>query len=109
MIKATFYLNQDDKYIGFDINGHAGYAESGYDIICASISSLSITIVNAIETFTDLEFEGDMDEKSGSIHFNFTSNLDEKGQLLLSTLALGLTDISTEYGEQYLKVHYKEV
>ncbi len=108
MIKATLYLNQEDKYVGFDIAGHAGYAESGSDIICASVSSLAITTVNAVETFTELEFEGDLDE-NGSIHFRFTSNLDEKGQLLLSTLALGLTDISKEYGEKYLQVHYKEV
>ena len=109
MIKATFYLNQENKYIGFDIEGHAGYAKHGKDIVCASVSTLSITTVNAVESFTELEFEGDMDEKNGSIHFRFTSNLDEKGQLLLSTLALGLTDISNEYGDKYLQVHYKEV
>jgi uncharacterized protein YsxB (DUF464 family) len=108
MIKATIYLNQDEKYVGFDIEGHAGYAESGKDIICSAVSALSITTVNAIETFTEVNFNGDMDP-DGSIHFRITSNLDEKTQLLLSTLALGLTDISNEYGEKYLKVHYKEV
>ncbi len=108
MIKATLYLNQDDKYTGFDISGHAGYAESGKDIICSAVSALSITTVNAIDTFTDACFNGDMNP-DGSIRFRITSNLDEKAQLLLSTLALGLTDISNEYGEQYLKVHYKEV
>ena len=108
MIKATLYLNHDEKYVGFDIKGHAGYAESGKDIICSAVSTLSVTTVNAIETFTDASFDGEMDE-SGSIHFRITSDLDDKSQLLLSTLALGLTDISNEYGEQYLKVHYKEV
>ena len=108
MIKATFYLNQKDIYVGFDIIGHAGYAESGNDIVCSAVSALSITTVNAIDAFTDIDFNGDMDP-DGSIHFRIISNSDEKSQLLLSTLALGLTDISNEYGEQYLKVHYKEV
>ena len=108
MIKATFYLNQDDKYTGFDVIGHAGYAESGKDIICSAVSALSITTVNAIDSFTDVNFNGDMDP-DGSIRFRITSNLDENAQLLLSTLALGLTDISNEYGEKYLQVHYKEV
>lgn len=108
MIKATFYLNKDDKYVGFDIDGHAKYAKHGKDIVCAGVSALSITTLNAIETFTELEFEGDMDP-NGSVHFMFTSNLDEKGQLLLSTLALGLTELGKEYGEKYLQVHYKEV
>ncbi len=108
MIKAIFYLNQDEKYVGFDIRGHAGYEESGKDIICSAVSALSITTVNAIDTFTDVCFNGDMNP-DGSIQFRITSNFDDKTQLLLSTLALGLTDISKEYGEQYLKVHYKEV
>ena len=108
MIKAIFYLNQDAKYIGFDIKGHAGYAESGKDIICAAVSTLAITIVNSIETNTDVQFEEDMDE-NGSISFKITSNYDDKAQLLLSTLALGLDDLSKTYGKKYLKVHYKEV
>ncbi|MBQ9935899.1 MAG: ribosomal-processing cysteine protease Prp [Lachnospiraceae bacterium] len=108
MIEATFYLNQNDVYTGFDIKGHAGYAESGKDIICSAVSALSITTVNAIDTFTEVDFDGDMDP-DGSIRFRITSNFDDKAQLLLSTLALGLTDISEEYGQQFLKVHYKEV
>ncbi len=108
MIKATLFLNQDDKYVGFSIKGHAGYADKGQDIVCAAVSTLAITTCNAVETFTDLEFEGSMDP-NGSIDFKFSSDTDEKGQLLLSTLALGLSEISKEYGKKFLEVHYKEV
>ena len=31
-----------------EINGHAGYEEYGKDIVCASVSCISITSVNAI-------------------------------------------------------------
>ena len=108
MTKVTIYKNVKNECVGFKALGHAGYAEEGEDIVCAAISILTINTMNAIETFTDASFDGEMDE-SGSIHFRITSDLDDKSQLLLSTLALGLTDISNEYGEQYLKVHYKEV
>lgn len=108
MIEATLYLNRDDKYVGFDISGHAKYKRAGKDIICAAVSTLSITIVNSFEVFTDLDIEGDFDPK-GSIKFRITSDTDENSQLLLSTLALGLTDLRNEYGEKYLQVHYKEV
>ncbi len=108
MIKATLYLNQNAKYIGFDIKGHAGYAESGKDIICAAVSTLAITIANSIETHTNVQFEEDMDD-NGSITFKITSQVDDEAQLLLSTLALGLDDLSKTYGKKYLKVHYKEV
>ena len=30
------------------ISGHAGYSESGKDIVCSSVSSIAITTVNAI-------------------------------------------------------------
>lgn len=30
------------------IKGHSGYAEEGSDIVCASVSSISITTVNAL-------------------------------------------------------------
>lgn len=30
------------------IDGHSGYAESGYDIVCASVSSIVTTSVNMI-------------------------------------------------------------
>jgi len=35
----------DDKII---ISGHAGYGESGKDIVCASVSSILTTTVNAL-------------------------------------------------------------
>ena len=30
------------------IKGHSGYAEEGFDIVCASVSSICITTVNAL-------------------------------------------------------------
>ena len=30
------------------IKGHSGYASDGFDIVCASVSSISITTVNAL-------------------------------------------------------------
>ena len=30
------------------IKGHSGYAEAGSDIVCASVSSIAITTVNAL-------------------------------------------------------------
>ncbi len=35
------------------IKGHSGYAESGFDIVCSSVSSIVITTVNAIITFNE--------------------------------------------------------
>ena len=101
-------MDSEDCYTGFSVKGHAGYDKRGKDIICASVSVLTINTINAIETLTDNGFKCEQD-RSGSIKFKFSSKSDDKGQLLLSALAMGITEISNEYGESYVQVHYKEV
>jgi len=47
MIKVSTYSknNVTSKVV---IDGHSGYAESGYDIVCASVSSIVTTSINMI-------------------------------------------------------------
>ena len=40
MTRAVFY-RRNGRLIGFDIKGHSGYAESGSDIVCAAVSTLT--------------------------------------------------------------------
>lgn len=47
MIRAEFYESQG-KLKGFSINGHAGYAENGFDIVCAAVSSAVELTANLI-------------------------------------------------------------
>ena len=46
MTTITF-RTEGDRIIGFDSQGHSGYAEEGSDIVCAAISS-TIGLVEAI-------------------------------------------------------------
>jgi len=108
MIEAVFYKDATDKYIGFSVSGHAGYAKRGQDIVCAAVSALTINTINSIENFTDNTYKLD-NSASGLIKFKFTSDSDEKGQLLLNALCLGITEIYKEYNGKYLQVYFKEV
>lgn len=47
MITAEFYL-QEEEFRGFSIKGHAGYAEYGSDIVCASVTSAVEMAANGI-------------------------------------------------------------
>ena len=47
MIHAHFDRS-GDHCTGFSVSGHAGYAESGADIVCASVSSAVQLTANAI-------------------------------------------------------------
>ena len=39
---------KDDKYHYIRVEGHTEYADEGYDIVCASISCICITTINAL-------------------------------------------------------------
>ncbi len=108
MIKAIFYRDSDNLYTGFQISGHAGFARRGKDIVCAGVSALSINTINSVDRLTDAKFEYEVSE-SGAIKFKFKSKSDDKSQLLVSALAVGLTELYKEYGSKYLQVYFKEV
>lgn len=112
MIKATFYRDSDNNYKGFTVSGHAGYASAGKDIVCAGVSMLTINTINAVEKLTECRFKVEQD-KAGTIKFKFLTETgkepDSQGQLLISALSLGLTEIAKEYGDKHIQVYFKEV
>ncbi|WP_313128673.1 ribosomal-processing cysteine protease Prp [Anaerocolumna sp.] len=103
MIKVSMYNNAEGKIIGFSCSGHAGFAESGQDIVCSAVSVLVINTMNSIESFTRDTFEYKENEKSGMIDFKIVSELSNESSLLLNSLFLGLQGIQEEYGQEYIK------
>ena len=98
MIKARIY-RKNQKICGFEISGHAGYAQAGEDIVCSAVTVLCFNTVNAVEKFTDIPFKADVDEKRGGylkVLFPLEGMEDHDTQLLLETLVMGLSDIALE-------------
>ncbi len=54
MINVVFKFNADGLIESMSIEGHAFFAESGNDIICASASTLLYTAINALEDLCGL-------------------------------------------------------
>lgn len=48
MIIADFFRSSDDKLKGFSVSGHAGLADFGHDVCCASVSSAVMMTANTI-------------------------------------------------------------
>lgn len=112
MTKVTIQKTTHGDYLGFTCKGHAGYAQAANtdrDVVCAAVSVLVINTLNAMEAFTDAEFQADSDEKKGLIRCRFTKAPDEKARVLMDAMILGLTDISHEYGESFCKLKVEEV
>ena len=107
---TTFFCKKTrDGYQGFTLTGHAGYAESGSDIVCAAISVLVINTINAMETLAGEKMEVVAGEEDGVIDVVFVNPVNEKTKLLMDTMILGLKSIAQQYGKKYLRLKFEEV
>lgn len=66
-------IQEENKKHVFEIKGHAGYGESGTDIVCAAISTLGYTLLNEVLV---LEVRGlaenvEYEEEEGSLYISF--------------------------------------
>lgn len=107
MITARLFQNSDKQYWGFQIEGHAGYAEEGEDIICAAVSVLTLNTANSIEALTKADPVCSMEDGFLSCSvpaLRKDSHIYPDVTLLLDSLALGLKSIAETYGTQYLHV-----
>ena len=59
MIKVKFAYDKDKRECSLLVKGHAGWAEAGKDLICASASILTYTIAQIIK---GMEHHGDLVE-----------------------------------------------
>ena len=109
MTQITIYQNQNHEVERFTCSGHAGYAASGEDIVCASISILVINTINSIETFTSVPFLCEANEETGDIDFQFTEEISPDASLLIDSMILGLKEIQNDYGKKFLILDFKEV
>ncbi len=105
-IDVKLFKNSNNDIYSFVIVNHT---ES---FVCASVSMLALNTINAIETFTDVDFAVEADEPDGGYLMVEFPQIKE-GQhysdvaLLLNTLELGLDATLEEYPEHILI--YKEV
>ncbi len=110
MTEITFYRNEEEAYTGFRVDGHAGYAEEGEDIVCAAISALTTNTINSIMEFTEDEPDIDEDEEEGYMDVSFFEVPGHDTQLLIRSLAFGLSNIEAEaeYSD-FIHVMFEEV
>ena len=69
MITVTFSSNRDKREASLCLKGHAGQADIGQDIVCASASILAYTvaqIIKAMDSHKDLEETPTISLESGN-------------------------------------------
>ena len=95
MIKVNIKGNIDE----IKVSGHANYDLYGKDIVCASVSSILITSVNAIVRIDDKSI--DYNELDG-VYIKVLKHTDVIDKLLINLVEL-LTDLQKQY-PKYIEI-----
>ena len=85
---------------GITIEGHAGYAELGKDIVCAGVTALAENLIGSIENLTEDKIQYEISPGRVDIYFK---NLSEAGKLLVDSFFLGISGIAEDFPE-YVKI-----
>ncbi len=96
MIKATFFHSENGALTGFNIKGHSGYAQSGADIICASVSSAAYMVANTIIEVMGIEADARVDD-SGEMTVIIPEESAEKTKDILQGFRLHMEELSAQY------------
>ena len=107
MTTVTF-LTEDARIIGFDVQGHSGWGESGEDIVCAAITSAVRLVEATVNDVMGLCAAVKVREADASISLRLPGGLSQSNestcQTLLTALMLYLTELHEEYPQHVLVV-----
>jgi uncharacterized protein YsxB (DUF464 family) len=107
MTTITITKDSEDCYRALECNGHAGFADSGRDIVCAAISVLTINTINSVEKFADDRVTTYQDADKGIMGMRFTDKPSKEADLLMRSFELGVTSVFQQYGKRFLNIKFR--
>lgn len=91
MIKVEVkYVNNKVSY--FDVKGHAGSAEHGFDLICAGVSAIVIGALNNLEAS-----QYDICIKEGDVNVQTKNEISTHDEIVFETMLVQLQTIEESY------------
>lgn len=112
MTRVTVVRDLEGQIQQFTISGHANFAEYGKDIVCASISMLSISIINGIEEVVGQKVNYSIDEKKGLLQCSLPVGIEKEKmkmiQVLLETMQINLKELQKQH-PKHIKLIEEEV
>ncbi len=109
MIRVTLF-KRDKGYIGFEVKGHARFADYGKDIVCASVSILTQNCINSLGDVlkAKVDFKQEDDGYARIYVLDKDEEILDKASLLIESMNHGLTWLSDTY-PKYVTTTSKEV
>ena len=105
---TTVQVRRDENGVcGLTVKGHAGYAKSGSDIVCAAASVLITTCANALQSVANITPALTVTEKPALIEVKLPEGLSPEknhdARIILETILQGYNDIAAQY-PRYLQI-----
>lgn len=91
MITARY--DRDGESHTLSVNGHAGYAEKGQDIVCAGVSAIVYALIGWLEN--NIESYVSIDERNGEVVIACEG--DEQVEAVFYMAAIGIENIANTY------------
>ena len=108
---VTFFRRSDGALIGYQAEGHSGYAYAGADIVCAAVSALTQSTLNGLKNVLKAPVMFEVNDARAFIEATLTPEASEEqitqAQLLLVTLLEGLQAIQRGYPRN-VRIIFKE-
>lgn len=76
------------------VEGHAGYAPAGQDIVCAAVSALTLTLADSLQALTEDNIQSTLVNGDAFIAFE---NPSEEAKLLIDSFFIGVSGIARSY------------
>ncbi|SDN40527.1 ribosomal-processing cysteine protease Prp [Acetanaerobacterium elongatum] len=97
MIRAGF-VKANGRFKSFVVSGHAGYAESGSDIVCAAVSSAVQLTANAVTEVAGIKAKVQVNEDNIALTLPNGCESDA-AELLIAALYLHLSLLAEDYND----------
>lgn len=105
MVKIVISRNSEGYITGLEANGHSGYAEEGYDIVCAVVSTVLQSVVLCCDEVIKCDYVADI--KDGYLKWILKEDAAAKKlNVLTETISRVLKQAEESYGS-YISI--KEV
>ena len=100
MTTITF-RSEGGRIIGFDSQGHSGYAEEGADIVCAAVSSTIDLVIATINDVLGLAASVKVREEDALISLRLPGGLGQTAESTCQALLTGLMLYFTELHDAF--------
>ena len=100
MTTVTF-LTEDARIIGFDVQGHSGWGESGEDIVCAAITSAVRLVEATVNDVMGLCAAVKVREADASISLRLPGGLANTAESTCQNLLAGLMVYLAQLHDEY--------